>query len=189
MSIRYHYLSIPLSLRREPRLLPLPPTLCVFWHRGELEIHVFEFIVDGRPTRQCLLRRLGLDTSPVNRTGRRLLRRHQGPVPLCLLEPQRNKHRHDEDPVYVVGYDGTISRRISPSKDGIEDTPATAAIELGAAAIHMPHRLGDIITSCTDAQFGSITSNDVVPLLLFKIPNSSGEKPGSDEVQKACGGN
>lgn len=64
-----------------------------------------------------------------------LLGLHERPPTLDLLEAQQEQPRHNADPVDVVRDDGTICGRIIPAKDGIQNSPAAATVELGVAAL------------------------------------------------------
>lgn len=41
----------------------------------------------------------------------------------------RQKAQDDDDPVHIIRDDGTISSRILPAEDGVEDSPASASVE------------------------------------------------------------
>ena len=41
----------------------------------------------------------------------------------------------DSDPVYVIGNDRAVGGRILPAKDGVEYSPAAAAVELRIAEL------------------------------------------------------
>ena len=54
---------------------------------------------------------------------------------LDLLVPHHNEAGNDEDPVDIVCDDGTICAGVVPAQNGVEDTPASSAVELGATAL------------------------------------------------------
>ena len=64
--------------------------------------------------------------------------KRQPTVPFA--ESQRREGSHDAHPVRVVGNDGTVRGRVGPSQDGVEETPASASVELRAAALMIPVR-------------------------------------------------
>lgn len=51
------------------------------------------------------------------------------------METHRQKCGNDKDPVDVVGDDGAVGGCVVPAEDGVEDTPAAAAVELGTATL------------------------------------------------------
>lgn len=51
--------------------------------------------------------------------------------------------------------------------------------------VDVPDALADVIRSWAIAQLGSVAANDVVPLLLLKVPHRAREQAGTDKVQKA----
>lgn len=51
--------------------------------------------------------------------------------------------------------------------------------------VYMPDTLLDVIGPWSISQLSSITADDVVPYLVFEIPNGAGEKAGSDQIQQA----
>lgn len=48
-----------------------------------------------------------------------------------LAEAHGEEATDDSDPVDVVGNDGAVRGRVVPAKNGVEDAPAAAAVELG----------------------------------------------------------
>lgn len=60
---------------------------------------------------------------------------HERVVPLCLPEAHEDEGSNDENPVEVIGQDGTVGGSVVPSEDGVEDAPAAAAVEFGGAAL------------------------------------------------------
>lgn len=59
----------------------------------------------------------------------------QWPVPLNLAISHGQECQDHNEPVEVVRDDGAVCCRVGPSEDGIEEAPASAAIEFGAAAL------------------------------------------------------
>lgn len=51
------------------------------------------------------------------------------------MEAQDEEADDDEDPVDVVGDDGTVGGRIGPAKDTVQDTPRLRARRFRAAAL------------------------------------------------------
>lgn len=60
---------------------------------------------------------------------------HERPVALDLPEPHDEEARDDKDPVHVVRDDAAVGRRVVPAKDGIEEAPAAATVQLGTTAL------------------------------------------------------
>ena len=60
----------------------------------------------------------------------RLQLRLQPPRPL-LPNPQPHKPRRNNSPIKTIPHHTPDRRAIRPAQDGIEDTPATTAVELG----------------------------------------------------------
>jgi hypothetical protein len=52
-----------------------------------------------------------------------------------LLDAKVQEAERDGDPVQVVREDGADGGRVLPSKDGVENTPEAAAVEVGVAAL------------------------------------------------------
>jgi hypothetical protein len=52
-----------------------------------------------------------------------------------LLDAQVKEAERDGDPVQVVGEDGADGGGVLPAKDGVEDAPEAAAVEVGVAAL------------------------------------------------------
>ena len=69
-----------------------------------------------------------------------LLRLEERPVSLDLAISHGDKPEHDSDPVDVVRDDRAVRGRVGPSQDGVEETPASASVELRAAALMIPVR-------------------------------------------------
>lgn len=106
-----------------------------------------------------------VDTRLAARLRRDLLGLHEGPMALDLSEPHHDEAGDDEDPIDVVGDDGAVRAGVIPAQNGVEDTPASSPIELGAAAlqfwlevevkwhvrggseahVNVPHRLFDVV--------------------------------------------
>lgn len=53
--------------------------------------------------------------------------------------------------------------------------------------VHVPNGFVDIVRPCPCTKFGSIASQQVLPFLLFKGPHSTGEQPGSNQVEQTGG--
>lgn len=51
----------------------------------------------------------------------------------------------------------------------------------------MPDRSTDIVRTGSSSQFGSITSNSIVPVLSLEIPDRSREETSSNEIQETSG--
>lgn len=49
----------------------------------------------------------------------------------------------------------------------------------------MPNALVDVIGARTSASFGSITTNQLIPLLLLKRPDSTRKEASSNEIEQA----
>lgn len=54
---------------------------------------------------------------------------------ICFLVPHREERENDDNPVEDVCDDRAICRGILPAEQSIEDTPSTAAIDLGITAL------------------------------------------------------
>lgn len=124
------------------------------------------------------------------------------------MESHRQEGGDDSNPVQIVGDDGAVGGRVVPAEDGVEDAPAAAAVELRTATlpggrhhqyralclvsktgllhtyIDVPNDLVNIIGTRAISQLLSVTANDVVPFLLLKVANSTGEQTGRDEVEQ-----
>ena len=123
---------------------------------------------------------------------------------MLLLERQEQEAHGYGNPVDVVGDDRAVGGRVVPAEDGVEDTPAAAAVELGAAAleelvirspprgdarrdayIDVPNALSNVVRAWPEAQLGRVTANDIVPLLRLEEPDAAREEARSDEVKEA----
>lgn len=60
---------------------------------------------------------------------------YEWPVTFLLVVPHGQEGQDNGKPVQVVRDHRAVCRRISPSKNGIENTPATTATELLIAAL------------------------------------------------------
>jgi len=100
-----------------------------------------------------------------------LLRLHEWQTTILLLEPHCSKTDHDHNPVQVVRKHRTIRRRICPAKQGVEDTPTTASIDLRRAAVDMPDTLADVVGSWPGACLAGVASDDVVPSVVLEEPD------------------
>lgn len=54
---------------------------------------------------------------------------------MIFLELHNRKLANNKEPVNIVCNDGTICRRVIPSKNSVEDGPRTSAVELRVAAL------------------------------------------------------
>lgn len=46
--------------------------------------------------------------------------------------------------------------------------------------VDMPHNLVDIVCSGTIAKFRGISADDIIPFLLFEVPNAAGKEAGGN---------
>ena len=53
----------------------------------------------------------------------------------CFVVPHSQEGCYDADPVKVVGDDGAIGCGVLPAENGIEDTPASSAVDLWVTAL------------------------------------------------------
>lgn len=60
---------------------------------------------------------------------------HERPVTLDFLEPHQNETGDNEDPVDIVCDDGAVCASVVPAQNGVEDTPASSSVELGATTL------------------------------------------------------
>jgi hypothetical protein len=95
-----------------------------------------------------------------------------------LPVPQDEEAKHDDQPVDVIRYYRSVSGRVLPPKERIEDAPptmyirATALVDvtkqaygcLGTTYIDMPDTFTDIVRSRTFASFSSAFSSQSYPL-------------------------
>lgn len=93
---------------------------------------------------------------------------------------------HDQ-PINVVRDNRSDCRRVLPTKNGIENTPATTTVELSVAAVDVPDTLVDVVRTRARANFCCITSDDVVPGVNFEGPDGFAEESGGDEIQETSG--
>lgn len=73
--------------------------------------------------------------TPRNRRCGDLLGLHQRPVALDLLVAHDDKVRHDTQPIQVVRDDGAVRSRVCPAENGVEESPASTTVVIGAAAL------------------------------------------------------
>jgi len=66
---------------------------------------------------------------------------HKGKVASVLLVSHKEEAGHHNEPVQVVRYDGTISSRVLPSEDCVEDAPSASAVEFRVAKLHKVREL------------------------------------------------
>ena len=59
----------------------------------------------------------------------------QRPMALLLIVEHGQEPGDNSDPVKIVRKHGSDGGRVGPAKEGVGDTPSTAAIEAGAAAL------------------------------------------------------
>lgn len=63
---------------------------------------------------------------------------------VCLTKPQHQKSSNDRDPVDIVRNDGAIGGRVVPTKESVENTPATSTVELRTAALEEDRSENDL---------------------------------------------
>lgn len=106
---------------------------------------------------------------------------------MALVVPHSDEADDDEDPVHVVRDNATISSRVLPPKDSVEDTPATAPVHLRVAAVDVPDALGDIVGPGTRPGLGGVAAYDLAPFVVLEIPDGLGKQAGGDEVEETSG--
>lgn len=83
-----------------------------------------EFITRGTLLRRFSRGGLGRDLHP-----------HQRPMAPHLAIPHCDECNSDGKPVEVIRYDRAVGCGICPSKNSIEDPPATSAMDFGTATL------------------------------------------------------
>lgn len=91
----------------------------------------------------------------------------------------------DYKPVDVIRDHRAVGCRVCPTEDGIKDTPARAAVQFRVAAVDVPNTLANIVRAWAGARLRCITANDLIPFVVFKIPDCLGEKTCGNQVQEA----
>jgi hypothetical protein len=102
---------------------------------------------------------------------RHLLSLHKRKTPILLLEPHHSKANHNKNPVEVVRQDRTISRRVRPAEQRIEDPPTTSSIDLRRTAVDVPDTLSNIVRSRTGSCLAGVASDGVVPGVVLEEPD------------------
>lgn len=105
---------------------------------------------------------------------------------LFLVHHQEENH-DDSKPVDVVRKDRTVCSGVLPSQKGIENVPTVVGFRI--AAVDVPYRLADIVSSWTTAVFRSITTSLLIIDVGLKKPDTSREKTSRNEVQDTSGDN
>lgn len=87
---------------------------------------------------------------------------HERPAAGGFAESKDNETSHDEDPVDIIGDDGTVGGGVGPTKDSVEDAPSDGTGQIGRAAL----RGREIQASST---FGVSVTYVYVPHALVNI--------------------
>lgn len=50
--------------------------------------------------------------------------------------------------------------------------------------VYVPHHLGDVVSTCASAKLLGVAANNVVPLLLLKVADGTGEQSGCNQIKQ-----
>ena len=119
--------------------------------------------------------------------GRGVFALHQRPVTLLLIIAHCEEGNDDCNPIKIVRQDGTKSGRVLPSENGVEDSPSSATIDFGIAAllirqrygfidshelgiwstdVDVPHAFTNIVRAWTGTCLSGISSGERTPLWI-----------------------
>lgn len=102
---------------------------------------------------------------------------------LLLLVHHEKKDHHDHNPVTIVRDDGTISGRVLPTKNGIENHITVLGFRV--ATVDVPDTLSNLIRARTITFFRNVTTSPSVKLVRLEVPNSTREQGCTNKIDEA----
>ena len=109
----------------------------------------------------------------------------EGQVAALLFKDHQTQHDNKHQPVDVVTQHRGQVAGVLPSEQGVEDVPPV--VQFRVAAVDMVHGLSDVVGPVPVTTFGGVTATGKVESIVFKVPSTTGEKTGGDQIQDRGG--